>query len=67
MALEEFKYPSQWTESLESYHKHKNLIIEKIKNYMENYQNYLPLLDTQKEILSKEYFSATDLYNNLSA
>jgi glycosyltransferase involved in cell wall biosynthesis len=67
MALEEFKYPSQWTESLESYYKHKNLIIEKIKNYMENYQNYLPLLGTQKEILSKEYFSATDLYNNLSA
>ena len=40
---------------------------EKIKNYMENYQNYLSLLGTQKEILSKEYFSATDLYNNLSA
>jgi hypothetical protein len=67
MALEEFKYPSQWTESLESYYKHKNLIIEKIKNYMENYQNYLPFLEKQKEILSKEYFSATELYNNLSA
>jgi glycosyltransferase involved in cell wall biosynthesis len=67
MALDEFKYPTEWTESLESYHTHKKLIIEKITNYIEHYESYLPFLEKQKEILSKEYFSATELYNNLSA
>jgi hypothetical protein len=67
MALDDFKYPTEWTESLESYHTYKKLIIEKITNYIEHYESYLPSLGKQKEILSKEYFSATDLYNNLSA
>jgi len=67
MALDEFKYPTEWTESLESYHTHKKLIIEKITNYIEHYESYLPSLEKQKEILSKEYFSATNLYNSLSA
>ena len=67
MALDEFKYPTEWTESLESYHTYKKLIIEKITNYIEHYESYLPSLEKQKEILSKEYFSATELYNSLSA
>ena len=67
MALDEFKYPTEWTESLESYHTYKKLIIEKITNYIEHYESYLPSLEKQKEILSKEYFSATNLYNSLSA
>lgn len=66
MALDEFKYPTEWTESLESYHTYKKLIIEKITNYIEHYESYLPSLEKQKEILSKEYFSATNLYNSLS-
>lgn len=65
MALDEFKYPTEWTESLESYHTYKKLIIEKITNYIEHYESYLPSLEKQKEILSKEYFSATNLYNSL--
>ena len=67
MALDEFKYPTEWTESLESYHTYKKLIIEKITNYIEHYESYLPSLEKQKEILSKEYFSATNIYNSLSA
>jgi len=66
MALDEFKYPTEWTESLESYHTYKKLITEKITNYIEHYESYLPSLEKQKEILSKEYFSATNLYNSLS-
>ena len=66
MALDEFKYPTEWTESLESYHTYKKLIIEKITNYIEHYESYLPSLEKQKEILSKEYFSATNLYNSIS-
>ena len=67
MALDEFKYPTEWTESLESYHTYKKLIIEKITNYIEHYESYLPSLEKQQEILSKEYFSATNIYNSLSA
>lgn len=66
MALDEFKYPTEWTESLESYHTYKKLIIEKITNYIEHYESYLPSLEKQKEILSKKYFSATNLYNSIS-
>ena len=31
---DDFKYPSEWTESFDSYTKHKSKLIEKLKNYM---------------------------------
>lgn len=67
MALDEFKYPSRWTNSMASYFKNKNSIIERITEYMENYKSYLDLLKKQREMLNKKFFSATELYNNLSA
>ncbi len=65
MALDDFKYPSEWTESFESYKTHRHLIIERIVNYMENYQKFLPNLNKQVDILTKNFFSCNNLLEML--
>ncbi len=65
MALDDFKYPSEWTESFESYKTHRHLIIERIVNYMENYQKFLPNLNKQVDVLKKDFFSCNNLLEML--
>jgi hypothetical protein len=65
MALDDFKYPSEWTESFESYIKHRHLVVERIINYMENYQKFLPRLNTQTDVLTKNFFSCSQLVEML--
>ena len=63
MALPEFKYPSAWTEDYSSYRTHRGEIIAKIRDYMENYDDYLVSLDKQRTKLNKEFFSGAALYD----
>src|SRR5210317_1162632 len=56
MALDRFKYPSEWTESMESYKKHKKDVMDKIVDYMENYEKYLVSLNKQVYKLNGDYF-----------
>jgi hypothetical protein len=65
MALDEFKYPSMWTESFENYITYRNQVIEKIIDYMENYDKYLPRLNKQVDMLTKNYFSCNGLLEML--
>ena len=65
MALDEFKYPSEWTESFQSYLMNKDKVVEKIVNYMENYKNYLPSLNKQVDILTENFFSCDKLLKML--
>lgn len=65
MAFKEFKYPSEWTESFESYKKHKHLVIEKIINYMENYKSNLVRVDEQTQSLTEHFFSCNELLKML--
>lgn len=65
MALDDFKYPSTWTENFRSYNKHQKHVCEKIENYMENYEKFLPSLNKQVEVLKTEYFSCDNLLKNL--
>ena len=65
MALDDFKYPSEWTEDYESYLKHRAEICEKIIQYMENYDKYLPSLNKQVDLLNEHYFSCNELLKNL--
>jgi hypothetical protein len=65
MAFDEFKYPSEWTESFESYKKHRSEICKKIIDYMENYQKFLPGLNKQVDVLKEQYFSCTNLLEKL--
>ena len=61
MALSEFKYPSKWTESFEEYKKHKDLVVDRIVDYMENYEKYLPSLNKQVKLLKDEFFGCSNM------
>jgi hypothetical protein len=66
MAYDTFKYPSEWTESFESYTKHRQEICYKIIQYMENYTKFLPTVHKQARDLHERFFSATGLLNNIN-
>jgi glycosyltransferase involved in cell wall biosynthesis len=65
MALSTFKYPSEWTESFDAYIKHCPLVVEKIIDYMENHDKYLPNLNKQVDMLTDNFFSCNNLLNML--
>ena len=65
MALPKFKYPSEWTQDLDSYKKHKQKVMNLIIDYMENYKNYLPDLNKQVTKLNGDYFSCKGLLDVL--
>jgi len=63
MSVPEFLYPSEWTEDYFAYIKYRGLLVDKIRNYMENYDDYLVSLDKQRTILNKNFFSGAALYD----
>jgi hypothetical protein len=65
MAMSEFSYPSEWTESFEAYTTHRHLVVNRIVNYMENYEKFLPRLNTQVDVLHENFFSCNNLLKNL--
>jgi len=65
MAVPEFKYPSEWTENFDKYIEHKENVIMRIKDYMENYSNYLPNIHTQIKKLDTDFFSGQLLYKTI--
>ena len=65
MALPEFKYPSDWTKDFYAYKQHRELIVSKIVDYIENYSNYLVSIDKQVTLLNKKFFSGKDLYRDI--
>lgn len=60
-----WKYPSEWTESWESYQLHKQKLVESIRDYMTNYDHYANLIPQQAYSLTDNFFSATELLGNL--
>lgn len=62
MALDEFKYPSHWTENFKSFSVNKGRLKHQIKDYMENYDSYLPALYEQAGKLGVEYFNGSKIY-----
>src|SRR6056300_1341294 len=65
MALPEFKYPSKWTEDYSAYRKHRNEVVAKVRDYIENYNDYRVSINKQTTKLSKEFFSGQALYEVL--
>jgi len=63
MSVPEFLYPSEWTEDYFAYRKYRGLLVDKIRNYMENYDDYLVSLDKQRTVLNKHFFSGAALYD----
>ncbi len=66
MALEEFKYPSEWTESFESYKANREKVVAKVVDYMENYEKFLPRLNKQVYDLTQNFFSCNALLKMLN-
>ena len=64
--MPEFKYPSKWTEDYSEYVKYRGEIVSKIRDYMENYNDYLVSLEKQRQLLNKEFFSGTELYKAIN-
>lgn len=62
---EMWRYPSEWTESFDSYVCHKDKLILTIRNYMTNYEAYAKLLSQQAHDLHHTFFSATHLLEKL--
>ena len=60
-----WRYPSEWTESFESYTKHRKELCDKIVDYMENYRDYANYIPQQARSLTENFFSAGNLLENL--
>ncbi len=65
MAFDTFKYPSEWTESFDSYTVYRKEICFKIIQYMENYEKFLPSLNKQVDVLTENFFSCDNLLKML--
>jgi glycosyltransferase involved in cell wall biosynthesis len=65
MAIDEFKYPSTWTDSYQSYNAHRSQVCDKIVQYMENYETFLPSLNKQVDILTENFFSCKTILDML--
>jgi glycosyltransferase involved in cell wall biosynthesis len=65
MAFDTFKYPSEWTESFEAYKVYRPNVVKTIIDHMENYRTRIPMMRKQTECLRDEFFSATNLLDNI--
>jgi hypothetical protein len=65
MAYDTFKYPSEWTESFDAYTAHRPDVCNRIIQYMENYEKFVPQLKKQTQDLTENFFSATNLLENI--
>jgi hypothetical protein len=57
------RYPSDWTVDWDSYIKHKQLLIGKIKHIMEDYSNLQVLVKNNANGVGSKFFNGTALYN----
>jgi glycosyltransferase involved in cell wall biosynthesis len=66
MALSEFKYPSEWTIDYNAYLTNRNNVVDRVAEYMENYNNYKTSIEKQLIKLNREYFSGQVLYREIA-
>jgi len=65
MAIQEFKYPSAWTQDWDSYQANKEALVGRLKYYIEHYEEFDDVLDYQVSKLNKEFFSGDALYKGI--
>lgn len=61
----EFLYPSVWTEDYNLYQQYKTAIINRLINYVENYESYAAVLESQLIRLDDNYLHGDVMYENL--
>ena len=65
MYLDEFLYPSVWTDSYENYEKHKDELIAFINDRLDNPDKYAEALAEQRKILIGKYLTCQPMINKL--
>jgi hypothetical protein len=65
MYYDTFKYPSEWTESFESYQTYRPNLSFAIMQHMDNYKTRIPQIQKQAKDLHERFFSASGLLNNI--
>lgn len=65
MALDVFKYPSEWTESFDDYLEHADQVVALLREYMDNYDAYSYSLKAQREHLMHQYFNGDKIYDSI--
>jgi len=58
MYLPEFKYPTEWTESVDAYHKHRDDMVAFINDKINNYDEYKLLVKQQQQILIDNFLNS---------
>jgi len=66
MYYDTFKYPSEWTESFDTYTTYRSSLCSKIIQYMDNYEKFIPALRKQTQDLTQQFFNANKLLENLN-
>jgi len=61
MAVDDFKYPSEWTTDFQQYKLNKGELVKRIKFMMENYDNYRVSLNKQVDQLKDKFFGCSNL------
>jgi len=61
MAIDAFKYPSEWTEDFNSYTTNKDAVIERIIYLMENYKDQQLNLNKQVKLLKDDFFGCSNM------
>ena len=62
MFIDTMKYPDVWTRDMKHYQEHKQKIMDRIVDIMENYSKYLTEIQRQKKKLQTEFFHGKNLY-----
>jgi hypothetical protein len=65
MYYDTFKYPSKWTESFETYKVYRQDLCRLIIEHIANYKTRIPQIRKQTDDLSKYFFSADRLLENI--
>lgn len=65
MYLPEFKYPSEWTETLGQYDRHADEMKAFIQDKLDNFDSYADLVKQQQEILMREYLNCGVMIEHL--
>jgi hypothetical protein len=65
MYAEIWRYPSEWTESYSGFLGHKQELCDKIVEFMTDYDEYAKLVPQQAFSLTRHFFSAGKLLNNI--
>ena len=60
-----FKYPSEWTESFDSYLAHKHELCEAISDHMLSHKFTVSAIQEQAHSLHTKFFSATEILKNV--